>query len=347
MKKILLSIVAALLFGFGALAQTIFMEPHHTYADRYSFYELGNPGLLSYTPKNGDMVTVMIAGTANESIPKFGMVLVDSDTEVWCAPAEWQEVGSITKDVPFSFVVNFPIDLVKYCTPPNSLILYIDADQCVADLEGITLELTQFEILTGNEVILAPSESNPPELKNAGPFNKIPSAPVAGDVWEVTIKGTTDVEAYGFIIDVIDGSSCQPFYWGNLGSSGEIEDSEVIGGEPFEFTTEIEIQDDPCGSSIGFYVYAANDVEEFIKIYNFEISAKNLSDDSSIYTSLANSSVKVLSIPGGLKIDGAESAVIFGIDGSLVASTSASEIALPKGVYIVKAGGEVVKAIVK
>lgn len=57
-------------------------------------------------------------------------------------------------------------------------------------------------------------------------------------------------------------------------------------------------------------------------------------------------SVKVYSNAGVLYIQGAESATIYGIDGSLIA-TAKGQIALPKGVYIVKAGNEVVKAIVK
>jgi len=58
------------------------------------------------------------------------------------------------------------------------------------------------------------------------------------------------------------------------------------------------------------------------------------------------SSLIVYSIPGGLAIQGAEAAAIYGIDGSLIATAKGS-IALPKGIYIVKAGDEVVKAIVK
>ncbi len=58
-------------------------------------------------------------------------------------------------------------------------------------------------------------------------------------------------------------------------------------------------------------------------------------------------SANVFAVEGGLKIVGNEGATIYGIDGRAVATTSASFIALPKGVYIVKAGNEVVKAIVK
>ena len=57
-------------------------------------------------------------------------------------------------------------------------------------------------------------------------------------------------------------------------------------------------------------------------------------------------SIKVYPIPGGLAIQGAEKASIYGIDGSLIA-TATGKISLPKGVYIVKAGSEAVKAIVK
>jgi len=55
----------------------------------------------------------------------------------------------------------------------------------------------------------------------------------------------------------------------------------------------------------------------------------------------------VYSIPDGIAIEGIESATIYGIDGSVVATTAKGEVALPAGVYIVKAGERVVKAIVK
>jgi len=57
-------------------------------------------------------------------------------------------------------------------------------------------------------------------------------------------------------------------------------------------------------------------------------------------------SANIYSFPGGLGILGGEKAVIYGIDGSIVGTTS-TEIKLPKGVYIVKVGGEVAKVIVK
>jgi hypothetical protein len=68
-------------------------------------------------------------------------------------------------------------------------------------------------------------------------------------------------------------------------------------------------------------------------------------DDTSVQTVKA-SSVKVYSIAGGIAIEGVESAAIYGIDGSMIA-TAKGEVTLPKGVYIVKAGDRVVKAVVK
>lgn len=77
----------------------------------------------------------------------------------------------------------------------------------------------------------------------------------------------------------------------------------------------------------------------------------NLSIDcdggSSVENVNSGSSVKVYSIAGGLAIEGGEGAVVYGVDGSIITSTAASSIALPRGVYFVKVGSEVVKAIVK
>ena len=67
--------------------------------------------------------------------------------------------------------------------------------------------------------------------------------------------------------------------------------------------------------------------------------------DSSV-EKISASPVNVFSIPGGLAIQGAEKAAVYGIDGSLIAIAKGN-IALPKGVYIVKIDNQVVKAIVK
>jgi len=61
---------------------------------------------------------------------------------------------------------------------------------------------------------------------------------------------------------------------------------------------------------------------------------------------LSAPSFKVYSIQGGLFIDSEEKAAIYGIDGSLIA-TAKGQVTLSKGIYIVKVGGEAVKAIVK
>ena len=69
-------------------------------------------------------------------------------------------------------------------------------------------------------------------------------------------------------------------------------------------------------------------------------------DETSVEVAAVASPVKIYSIDGGIAIDGIESATIYGIDGSIIA-TAKGKVTLPKGVYIVKAGNRVVKAIVK
>lgn len=105
-------------------------------------------------------------------------------------------------------------------------------------------------------------------------------------------------------------------------------------GEPGYLGTLNEFQIGIGLNSGGFQYYLDN--------IEFELGPVSVKD----VVAESVSSVKVYAIQGGLAIEGAEKAIIYGIDGSLVAIATGT-IALPKGVYIVKADNQVVKAIVK
>jgi len=87
-------------------------------------------------------------------------------------------------------------------------------------------------------------------------------------------------------------------------------------------------------------------MDHYFDDINFKYFGEGWTGVENVVAEEAPAAIKVYNIPGGLAIAGAEKAAIYGIDGSLIA-TAKGEISLPKGVYIVKAGNQVVKAIVK
>jgi hypothetical protein len=114
MKKVLLTITAGLLIGFGAFAQTIVSMPWNQYAGAPKIEYQGKDAtkVSTYVPAVGDVVTVTIAGTSDQNITGFQMALVDD-----AAPSYWTELagfkplgtGSVTAGVAFSFIVDLAV----------------------------------------------------------------------------------------------------------------------------------------------------------------------------------------------------------------------------------------------
>lgn len=64
----------------------------------------------------------------------------------------------------------------------------------------------------------------------------------------------------------------------------------------------------------------------------------------------ANAEVRVVATDGGIRLEGADAAtrvVVYDVSGRMVYDGTGTEIALPQGMYIVKAGNEVSKVVVR
>jgi hypothetical protein len=116
-----------------------------------------------------------------------------------------------------------------------------------------------------------------------------------------------------------------------------------IGGEHFSTqgmnngTTELS------RFAFGLGINAANSV---YYIDNIKFNGIKTDCETAIQSIASAPSFKVYSSQGGLFIDSEEKAFVYGIDGSLIA-TANGQVALPKGIYIVRVGSEAVKAIVR
>ena len=112
MKKTLLSISAIILFGMGAIAQTVTMGWNSYGTPRPSvFYQAKDASQVStYTPEVGDVLTVTIAGTANQDISDFQVALVDdAPPSYWTELAGFKSLGNVTAGTPFSFEVDLDV----------------------------------------------------------------------------------------------------------------------------------------------------------------------------------------------------------------------------------------------
>jgi len=91
----------------------------------------------------------------------------------------------------------------------------------------------------------------------------------------------------------------------------------------------------------------ADPINKTLKVTKFFLTTTEyIGPTSSVQAVASSSSLKVYSIAGGLVIEGTEKATVYGVDGSVIA-TATGNIALPKGLYIVKVGNKAVKAVVK
>jgi hypothetical protein len=145
-----------------------------------------------------------------------------------------------------------------------------------------------------------------------------------GEAESCGIWGTFSMETAWFGVE--DGKSDNARFWVGDGYTPD------LGSLEYETTVWISVGLNTWDT------YYINDIELVFKCEGV--------DCGNSVEKVTVSPVNVFSILGGLAIQGAEQATVYGIDGSLIA-TAKGNIALPKGVYIVKVDNQVVKAIVK
>jgi hypothetical protein len=154
MKKTLLSISAIVLFGLGAIAQTIVM-PWNQYAAGTPIidYQGKDASLLTtYEAAENDVITLTVAGTSNQDISNFQVALVDDRPAVsyWDELAGFTELGPVTAGVAFNFEVT--ITVAKDAAGVGGTFQKLVFDGKNATLAGaagagtsITLTLTDFQ----------------------------------------------------------------------------------------------------------------------------------------------------------------------------------------------------------
>jgi len=357
MKKILLSIGAALLFTVGAMSQTITLPWNQYDPSLIAYQGWQTTKLATYVPQVNDVITVHVVGTANEDMEDFLIAVVDDRPAVdyWGQYSNMPSFGTVTAGVEFDFKIDVTISTLTQADPTKPSFgtalstpkFVLVGKNSVLGTTGtsIKIDFTTFDInvftpIEGAVVFTA----NTTGKKQSLPFeNKLPVNTVeAGNKFKVNITGVSDVDATEFQVVLVDGTEAAE-YWTVL-SEWATFDSDIAGGLPFNLTAELDVVSAPIGegpSSLQLIFTAASDAN-LIQIVDFQISVADMTNVSTV----ASSSVNVYSVAGGLVIEGAENAIVYGIDGSVIA-TATGKIALQKGIYIVKAGNEIVKAIVK
>lgn len=254
MKKTLLSLFAIALFSIGAIAQTITL-PWNSYGsgDPVINYQGKDASkVATYTPEIGDVITVTIAGTANQDITGFQVALIDD-----APPAHWKELagfktfGSVTAGTPFSFEVDLNV------TDTGDPKLVFDGNNATlagADGTGtsITLTLTEYTVS-----ILKPGAGVTVLTDNGsgtkqGIFTKLEATPLVAvdDVVRVNLKGVSDVNFTELQVVVVDGSEdAATAWWTELSAFTDADITEIIAGEEFDITIDVTILEAPVGTS--------------------------------------------------------------------------------------------------
>jgi len=357
MKKTLLSIGAALLLSVGAMAQTVTL-PYNQYGTGIEFQGMETTKLASYTPKLNDIINIHIVGTASEDMSDLLVAVVDDSQTVdyWGQFSNMLSFGApIAKGVAFDRTVELTITSLTQTDQSkpsfgtalsNPKLVFVGKNAVLGSAGSIVLNLTTFTV---NPVSILPGATVFTESggKKQSPaiVDKISNVQI-GNSYKITITGTTDVDASEFQVVLVDGTAAAN-YWTELSDYIGFEPTDAAAaGVPFTLTAELTVNALPVGAgsdALQLYVTAASTADR-IQVSNFTVTVQNTTGISTV----ASSSVKVYAVDGGLTIEGADkAATIYGVDGTLVATTTGGTIALPKGVYIVKVGNEAVKAIVK
>ena len=254
MKKVLL-FITAILFGLGAFAQTVSM-PWNQYAGAPKIAYQGKDAskVATYTPVAGDVVTVTIAGTADQDISAFQVALVDdAPPSYWTELAGFKALGPVTAGVPFSFTV----DLAVTATGSPKLV-FDGTNATLAGADGtgtaINLDLTTFTVSIFSPIPGATVLTDNGQGAKQGTFTKLGTTPVAiGDVVRVNLQGVSDVVATEFQVIIVDESAdATSPYWTELSAYTDFTPAEVADGPLFNITADVTITAAPIGTGVKF-----------------------------------------------------------------------------------------------
>lgn len=272
MKKTLLSLFAIALFSIGAIAQTGTVTlPWNAYGEpRPSIFYQGKDAskVTDYTPEIGDVITVTIAGTANQDISDFQVALIDdAPPAYWKELAGFQTLGSVTAGTPFSFEIDLNVKdtgdpkLVfdgkneTLANSGNEGFINVGDVQISAGMgagTSITLTLETYTVS-----VFKPIEGATVLIDNGsgtkqGIFTKLEATPLVAvdDVVRVNLKGVSDVNFTELQVVVVDGSEdAATAWWTELSAFTDADITEIIAGEEFDITIDVTILEAPVGTS--------------------------------------------------------------------------------------------------
>jgi len=367
MKKVLLSISVAVLFCFGAIAQTIEM-PWNQYGggDPVIAYQAKDASkVTTYTPQVGDVVTVTIAGTANYDISQFQVAVVDdAPPSYWKELAGFKSLGNVTAGTPFSFTVDLTITQTG-----SPKIVFDGKNATLAGTNGagtsITLSLTSYTVSIFTPIagakILTDNGDGTKQEKFTDVLALDPAVKV-GDVVRVTLKGTADVSATSFQTVIVDGTAAAS-YWKELSAWTAFTPAAVTANQQFTLVADIEITSAPTGTGAGSQnvVLSAVSSANLIQLSLTEFSAVIVDpndddvDPGTGIQDLAVTSIQPKVVNGELTVGTDASLIIVtSIDGKVLkysASKSVNVSGLPAGAYVASvtlpSGVVVSKAFVK
>ncbi len=255
-KKLLLSLT--LFIGFSLFAETIVKMADNTqYGPANSFQAKVNSVIpADYEAKNGDIITVTIAGTSDYDLSNFEAVFVDTREVV----AWWKELSGrgaladVTAGTPFSYSIPLVINSDAAGAGSDFIKLAFEGlspSAIAASATDVTLTLTTLEISieSGEEGVITFTDNGNGAYQGEFP-DTLATTPVVevGDVVKVTIEGTSNVDITEFQTIIVDGTEAAN-YWKDLAVYTLFgSDGTVTKDIPFSLTANITITEVPTGT---------------------------------------------------------------------------------------------------
>jgi len=289
MKKKLLLLSCLLASAIGVFAQNVKMEWNRYAPYPSTYYQAKFPiNIESEKLQANDVVSVRIAGVADNYIDEFQIAIINDD-----APTYWNEitgfglVGDIKAGEQFEKVVELVVKKglahPKLVLSGRNSTLSATGTTVAANAAGqggkgegtaISLTLSQCEISLRTYHASATMFVENWDGKNQtsaiqGKISKVS----IGDVLQITISGRSNINAENLQVVLVDGTP-QANYWKELSVWADFANAVIVANTDFSLTTTLDVMalptnDDPA--ALQFYVIAATD-SSIMQVENFNLS---------------------------------------------------------------------------
>lgn len=289
MKKRLLLFSCLLVSTFGLLAQNIKMEWNQYAPFPSAYYQaIHQIKIESENLHANDVVSVQIAGVANNDIDEFQIAIINED-----APTYWNEitgfglVGDIKAGEQFEKVVELVVKKglshPKLVLSGRNAALSATGTAVGSNVIGqggngmgtsisLVLSKCEFSLRTHDASATMLVENWDGKNQTSAIQNKISTVSI-GDVLQVTISGKSNIGAKELQVVLVDGTP-QANYWKELSAWTDFPNATIIANADFNLTTTLEVTALPIGAAaaaLQFYVVAATD-SSIMQIENFNLS---------------------------------------------------------------------------